>query len=171
VGVSNQGVGPAISSGWADRLELWTAPGFPGSSWYSLISQSQHSEVVPVGGCYWLTNTLAIPDGGGQFSLVFRTDAWNNFYEANETNNQVSSPLTLMIPPGLEGGGLAANGTFWSYAAGTVGFKYTFEASSDLVNWVALSTLEYYPGMIVEESAAAGHPQRFYRLVLAQPAP
>ncbi len=173
-GVTNQGVGSAIASGvgWVDQLELWTAPGFPGMSWYRPLGQWQRADPLPAGGSYWFTNTLEIPPGGGQFSLVFRTDAWGSLFECNETNNMVSAPITLMIPPGLANGALGNDGAFWASAFATLGFKYALQASSNLVNWVDVSTLDYtsWP-TTVAEPAASGHPQRFYRLVPAPTGP
>jgi hypothetical protein len=173
-GVTNQGVALAVNSegGWCDRLELWTGPGFPGSSWCELLGQWQRTTPLPSGGCYWLTNTFAIPPGGGEFSLVFKTDDWGNLFESNETNNIVSCPFTVMIPARLESPVLGTDGAFWANALATLGFNYTLQASSNLVNWVDVSTFSYasWPTMVTEP-AAAGHRQRFYRLVPAPTEP
>lgn len=177
IGVTNQGVGSAIPSdpsysAWFDWLELWTTPAFPAEPWVTSLVQRQRTEVLAEGDSYWLTNSLTIPEGGGQFTLAFETDARGNLLESNETNNRMASPIAFIIPPRLERATVENHGLFWANALGTFGFNYTLQASSNLVNWVDLSTFKYinWPTYI-SDPAAANYPQRFYRLVPAPAGP
>ncbi len=75
-------------------------------------------------------------------------------------------PITSLPPAFLTPSGYFSNGVFQLEANGMAGGNYIFQGSTDLVNWVSLST-NLAPTSLFNlvDPAATNFPRRFYRAV------
>jgi subtilase family serine protease len=100
-GVTNQGSGTALLSGygnWCDSVSLSTSPeGAWNDTWLGSICAT---DPLPPGGSYWRTNTVPFPLGhSGSYYFILRLDSNNMLAESNETNNFVALPVQVEIQP------------------------------------------------------------------------
>ncbi|MCX6930341.1 MAG: hypothetical protein NT154_45105, partial [Verrucomicrobia bacterium] len=118
IGVTNQGSGPALGSrGWTDYLYLSSTPFL--DQWSTIVASWPHSNNVPPGGSYWLTNDIQMPViDSASYYLFFLTDYGNNLFESNADNNSLMTtvrfelappsdlaPTNFLVPPVVTGSG------------------------------------------------------------------
>ncbi|HZR20448.1 MAG TPA: CARDB domain-containing protein [Verrucomicrobiae bacterium] len=101
-GITNQGLGAAgASGGWTDELFLSRTPTLD----YAAIPVLRNGEgqLLMPGDRYWRTNTVTLPvTTSAIYYLILKTDADDNLFELNESNNVVSLPIQITIlPPDL----------------------------------------------------------------------
>ena len=100
IGVTNQGSGPALGSRrWTDYLYLSSTPFL--DQWSQLVASWPHSNNVPPGGSYWLTNTIQMPVvDSASYYLFFVTDYGNSLFESNPDNNTTMAAVSFeLVPP------------------------------------------------------------------------
>jgi len=131
--------------------------------WRGLI-YSPTNGLIPAGTMAWVSFTIAADAPNGTVPLhvtnaIVSEDAGQRVQPLSTTDGL----LTIVTP----GGGFVSMGMDTAGEAhlqfvGVDGWEYALEASSDLTNWVSLSTNTAVAGLI-EFDDAAGYPQRFYR--------
>ena len=96
--VTNQGIGAAIGfSSWGDQV-MFSTDNSPDSAVY--LSTWYETGPVPAGGSYWRTNTVRLPvTQSGTGYLFFKTDAYDNLVELDNSNNLISVPVAYTITP------------------------------------------------------------------------
>jgi subtilase family serine protease len=74
IGVTNQGSGPALGArDWTDNLYLSSTPFL--DPWSTTVAFWPHTNNVPPGGSYWLTNSITMPAiDSASYYLFFVTD-------------------------------------------------------------------------------------------------
>jgi subtilase family serine protease len=118
IGVTNQGSGPALGSrGWTDTLYLSSTPFL--DPWSTTVAYWPHTNNVPPGGSYWLTNSITMPViDSASYYLFFVTDYGDSLLESNADNNSLMAtvrfelappsdltPTDLVVPPVVTGSG------------------------------------------------------------------
>jgi hypothetical protein len=81
--------------------------------------------------------------------------------------NSVQSTVSFSITPGitLSSASYLANGTFELAVSGTTGKNYILEGSTNLLNWIVLSTNQAATAsLLLSDPAAGSYPARFYRV-------
>jgi subtilase family serine protease len=101
-GITNQGFGAAGASGpWTDELFLSRNPTLD----YTAIPvlRNGESQLLMPGDKYWRTNSVQLPvTTSAIYYLILKTDADDNLFELNESNNVISLPIQITIlPPDL----------------------------------------------------------------------
>jgi hypothetical protein len=111
------------------------------------------------------TNSLLY---NGPFNLSQSAVLMANAIEAGYVNSvTVSGVFTLVHPQStFFSAGFWANGWFQTQFSGTAGQTYILQASSDLVNWVSISTNapNASPFLWIDPNAA-NFPHRYYRVI------
>jgi hypothetical protein len=112
--------------------------------------------------------TTASPHYTGPFNLTSSATITANAFEAGYVNSVAVSGMFTIVPPlnNLFAPGFLANGNFQMQFWTAAGQTLTLQASSNLINWVSLSTNTpaSVPFTLVDPGAA-GAPWRFYRIV------
>jgi subtilase family serine protease len=99
IGVTNQGIGPALGSRrWTDYLYLSSTPFLDQGS--TIVVSWPHTNDVPDGGSYWLTNNVRMPViDSASYYLFFVTDYGNNLLESNADNNSLMTTVSFELAP------------------------------------------------------------------------
>ena len=99
-GVTNQGVGPALTGSWLWSDVLYYSRNATLDSSDPVIASVPEAGPVAAGRSYWRTNTLRVPAvRSTNCYLIFKTDAYNSLFEADESNNTVAVPLQINVQP------------------------------------------------------------------------
>ncbi len=131
--------------------------------WRGLIYSPTNGLIAP-GTVAWISCTIAAGAASGAVPLhvtnaIVSEDAGQRVQPLSTADG-----LLTIVPPG--GGfvsiGMDTAGQAHMQFLGVDGWHYALEASSDLTNWVPLTTNTAVGGLI-EFDEAAGYPQRFYR--------
>jgi Immunoglobulin I-set domain len=160
VGISVQNGGTAIFTATATSLSPmtidWLFNGKPVSA--------TNTTVVTLLGVSTLTVNNISPAGQGTYSIV----ASNKYGSVTNSAtlvvllNTVSNVLNILST----GTGMTANG-FQIHLSGPVGSNYVIQASSDLKNWVPISTNAAPTGSVSYTDAAATNLSfRYYRAII-----
>ncbi len=95
--VTNNGQGPTNASNWKDRININTTGS--NSSSTKLIDVESISALNP-GESYVASATVKIPRGlNGSYMVVVTTDITSKLNEESTTNNRLTRPITLNVPP------------------------------------------------------------------------
>ncbi|MBK7932130.1 MAG: PD40 domain-containing protein [Acidobacteria bacterium] len=93
--VTNSGLGPTNASNWKDRVSMNTT-GSPGGT---LIDVNSISALAP-GESYIASATVKVPRGyNGSYQIVVYTDIQGVLNEESTTNNKLTRPITINVPP------------------------------------------------------------------------
>ena len=102
-GVTNQGIGAAAlaSGSWSDTLYVSQSPMLDYNA--VAVASAVEDRVLMPGRSYWMTNSVQLPvTTSGTYYLLLKTDANNDVFESNETNNVIVRPISITIlPPDL----------------------------------------------------------------------
>jgi hypothetical protein len=94
--VLNRGDGTA-SPGWYDTVYFSTNNTYETGD--LALSQPFHVGDLPAGSNYTASATVGLPPvAAGTYYLILRTDSLGGVFEADEGNNQIAIPITVLIP-------------------------------------------------------------------------
>lgn len=95
--VTNNGQGPTNAAQWTDTLYLGPNPTISGAT--TLTGARSVSAVNP-GESYIASATVKIPRGfNGAYNFFVQTDSGRNLNEENTSNNLLSRPIQINVPP------------------------------------------------------------------------
>ena len=128
------------------------------------------------GAGYWHSNTVTLHGvQNGDYFFVLKANSDSDLFEPDLDDNTLAMPVRFdsSLPSALTitDGQFLAGGSFQLAIYGNIGSEYILQASTNLLNWVAISnfTIVAVPTYIADPQAGAFQ-RRFYR-VATVPAP
>jgi subtilase family serine protease len=165
IGVTNQGIGPALGSrGWTDNLYLSSTPFL--DPWSTTVGYWPHTNNVPPGGSYWLTNHIQMPVmDSASYYLIFVTDYGNSLFESNTDNNSLMTtvsfemmppadlaPTDFYVPPVVTGSGDGSVTVVWRVANQGLGPATGFWPDTIFLSSMPNQDWYYWPLLTVTET-------------------